>query len=278
MLDGVKLGEELTDQYGVPVTGEASDDADGQHARFAPTNIPHTQGFSVEVVIGWKSVDVRFTPATFAKPLLRAMASADAEKRTLFHAFVESAISAGADIAFEINGEKSNPLQPSTWAPEWSSLQLRFSKGPFEIDPANLKEQENLARGWAGKMLGCVLSLMPLEPVEAVLTGQPEGGGRQVLVTRYERSRINRAACIAIHGARCKVCGFDFEGRYGSIGAGFIEVHHVEMAARLAPGTILNPAIDLAPLCSNCHSMVHRKDPPYSLAEVAAMLRPVGWI
>jgi 5-methylcytosine-specific restriction protein A len=54
---------------------------------------------------------------------------------------------------------------------------------------------------------------------------------------------------------------------------GFIEVHHTELVARLAPGTILDPAIDLVPLCSNCHSVAHkRKDTPYTVDEIKAMI------
>ena len=121
-------------------------------------------------------------------------------------------------------------------------------------------------------MLGSALSLIPLEPVHPPVAGQEEGGAYQATVTRYERSEINRAACIEIHGCRCNVCAFDFEKVYGEIGLGFIEVHHVEMVSRLEAGAILDPAIDLVPLCSNCHSMAHKRNPPHAVDELRAFL------
>jgi 5-methylcytosine-specific restriction enzyme A len=69
--------------------------------------------------------------------------------------------------------------------------------------------------------------VLPVEPVEPPPVGEVEGAIVEVVSRRYERSRINRAACIEIQGARCLVCGFDFGVAYGRIGEGFIHVHHV---------------------------------------------------
>lgn len=111
------------------------------------------------------------------------------------------------------------------------------------------------------RLLGSVLSLMPLEPVQIQLAGEAEEGASQAVVTKYERSAINRAACIELQGTGCTVCGVDFAAVYGPIGFGYVEVHHVEPIASLAPGTILDPPKDLVPLCSNCHSMAHKRSP-----------------
>jgi 5-methylcytosine-specific restriction enzyme A len=271
MLNASRLAEILTDRYGVPVIGSAVDDADGQHARFQPSGIPQTQGFNIAVSIGWRTVEAEFTPATYAKPLLSAMAAAEAEKRTLFQTFVKSALNAGAQVRFQISGNPVDPLRPETWPANWNSMLLHFSKGPMEIDGKNPAAIESLALTWVSRMLGCALSLIPLEPVKQP-AGEAEGGAYQATVTRYERSEINRAACIEIHGCRCKACAFEFDKVYGEIGRDFIQVHHVEMVSRLAPGTILDPEIDLVPLCSNCHSMVHRRNPPYTVDELKAFI------
>lgn len=57
---------------------------------------------------------------------------------------------------------------------------------------------------------------------------------------------------------RCEVprCGFDFAAVYGSIGEGFIHVHHKKpLAART---TYEQTALgDLALVCANCHAMIH---------------------
>jgi 5-methylcytosine-specific restriction protein A len=67
----------------------------------------------------------------------------------------------------------------------------------------------------------------------------------------------------AIRGARGalsrEVCGFDFARTYGSLGAGFIEAHHILPLAEVGTGT--TKLADLAPVCSNCHRMLHRAKP-----------------
>jgi 5-methylcytosine-specific restriction protein A len=77
--------------------------------------------------------------------------------------------------------------------------------------------------------------------------------------TVFERKRGNRLACLAAHGYKCAVCGFDFEEHYGILGKEFIEVHHIIPLSQIRKEYIINPKKDLVPLCSNCHSMIHRK-------------------
>lgn len=74
----------------------------------------------------------------------------------------------------------------------------------------------------------------------------------------YERSARNRRRALEIHGHQCMACGFDFNEVYGAEYArSYIEVHHVKSITK-TQGPV-NPETDLAPLCSNCHSMAHRK-------------------
>ncbi|WP_156956806.1 HNH endonuclease [Sphingomonas astaxanthinifaciens] len=56
---------------------------------------------------------------------------------------------------------------------------------------------------------------------------------------------------------RCSVCKFDFEAKYGKIGAGFIEAHHIIPVAMIEPG-VATKLSDLVAVCSNCHRMLHR--------------------
>jgi len=59
---------------------------------------------------------------------------------------------------------------------------------------------------------------------------------------------------------RCSICSFSFPETYGKVGEGFIEAHHTQPISSLAPDTIISMA-DLVPVCSNCHSMLHRHRP-----------------
>jgi hypothetical protein len=58
---------------------------------------------------------------------------------------------------------------------------------------------------------------------------------------------------------RCWVCRFDFGEAYGKkLGDGFIEMHH-EQWLSLHPTRAQRRVIDLVPVCSNCHRMIHRR-------------------
>lgn len=109
---------------------------------------------------------------------------------------------------------------------------------------------------------------------ENALSGETmfsEGQWMQRWSTTYERNAQLRAAAIKLHGVACMGCGFNFESKYGVIGSGFIEVHHTKPISSLGGESSVNPATDLIVLCSNCHSIVHRKRPsPLSLEELKA--------
>jgi predicted HNH restriction endonuclease len=94
------------------------------------------------------------------------------------------------------------------------------------------------------------------EPEEA--TVRTEGGMKLRTVRQYERHSGSRDDAIAIHGTECMGCGFDFGKTYGTLGRGYIEVHH---AMPLADYGIreTDPEKDLTVLCANCHRMVHRR-------------------
>ncbi|TFD23796.1 HNH endonuclease [Cryobacterium sp. TMT2-23] len=101
----------------------------------------------------------------------------------------------------------------------------------------------------------------------------PEGAVSTVKVNRYERNPINRLRCISRYGAKCWVCGLDFGELYGPAAAGFIEVHHRIPVSAMGPGYLVDPVRDLVPLCSNCHSAAHRRNPPYQPSEIRELLR-----
>ena len=85
--------------------------------------------------------------------------------------------------------------------------------------------------------------------------------GRKIVVSsvRVERNDKNRKACIEHHGLTCSACGFNFEETYGDLGRGFIEVHHIVPLSKFLEEKPVDPANELAPLCSNCHRMIHRQ-------------------
>ncbi|MHB1689857.1 MAG: HNH endonuclease [Thiomonas sp.] len=108
-------------------------------------------------------------------------------------------------------------------------------------------------------------------------TALVEGQQTQRWTTTYERNPQLRADAIRLHGVVCMGCGFNFETKYGAIGSGFIEVHHTKPISSFGGAVPVNPSSDLVVLCSNCHSIVHRKRPsPLSLEALRASVRSLG--
>ena len=92
--------------------------------------------------------------------------------------------------------------------------------------------------------------------------------------SKYERSRKARKECLEYYGYTCRVCGFDFEKQYGKIGREFIEVHHrTEVSSYGGTNHKVHPIEDLIPVCSNCHSMLHRTRPAMSIADLSSLVK-----
>lgn len=100
-----------------------------------------------------------------------------------------------------------------------------------------------------------------------------EGALVTVRVNRFERDKNARRLCLQALGTACLVCGFDFKKRYGEIGKDFIHVHHLIPLAAKRKRYAVNPQKDLCPVCPNCHEMLHRRNPPFSIIELKKRLR-----
>ncbi|MDA0525446.1 HNH endonuclease [Methanococcoides alaskense] len=67
---------------------------------------------------------------------------------------------------------------------------------------------------------------------------------------------------------RCEVCGMNYEEVYGEIGKNYIIAHHIEP---IGSRNVSSPTTidDIALLCSNCHNMIHKINPPMSIEELS---------
>lgn len=95
-----------------------------------------------------------------------------------------------------------------------------------------------------------------------------EGQSKTITTKSYDRNPRARKICLNHHGFSCNVCGFEFEKAYGELGSEFIEVHHLKMISSIKEEYEIDPIQDLRPVCSNCHRMLHRKNPPLSIDEL----------
>jgi predicted HNH restriction endonuclease len=116
------------------------------------------------------------------------------------------------------------------------------------------------------------VQLLPDE--EPVPFQAKEGARLQVEVNIYERSLAARKRCMAHYGATCTICGFDFEATYGEVGTGFIHVHHIIPLSEVDESYVVDPVRDLRPVCPNCHAMIHRRSPAFTIAEIRERLKP----
>lgn len=99
-----------------------------------------------------------------------------------------------------------------------------------------------------------------------------EGRLTEAKVLRRQRNRAARQQCLEASGYTCYVCDFNFEKTYGDIGKNFLEVHHTKPLATYDDEHPI-PQSELVALCSNCHSMVHRKREVLDVNELKKMLQ-----
>jgi 5-methylcytosine-specific restriction protein A len=104
------------------------------------------------------------------------------------------------------------------------------------------------------------------------LNGFPEGGRVTLEVNRYERDHRNRTLCLQARGYRCTVCDFNFAERYGELGRDYIHVHHLTPVSQMGNGYVINPLVDLVPICPNCHAMIHKANPPLTPESLKILL------
>lgn len=98
--------------------------------------------------------------------------------------------------------------------------------------------------------------------------------GKPIVQTRTLRQRSAKLTNEAKsryyeeHGElRCQICGMNFEEVYGELGEGYIEAHHPDPVSEM-DGEQFVDVDGIVLLCANCHRMVHRKSPPYSIEDL----------
>lgn len=115
---------------------------------------------------------------------------------------------------------------------------------------------------------------LSIEALDFLTTSLGASEGRSDRAFHFYRERnkkiinLKKQLFIQQHGGLyCEACGFDFFSKYGERGKNYAEVHHnIPISDPAFTGkTRLS---DLSVLCSNCHRMIHRKNPWISVAEL----------
>jgi predicted HNH restriction endonuclease len=99
-----------------------------------------------------------------------------------------------------------------------------------------------------------------------------EGERQRVYLSKIERDPALRKMAISIHGTRCFACDMSFGERYGATAKEFIHIHHKHPLSLTQGPTAVDARLDLAPLCPNCHAVVHLGQKLLSINEVRQLM------
>ena len=137
-----------------------------------------------------------------------------------------------------------------------------------ELAAGFLVEGSAGAGNWAGGIDADVDSQSDISEEFGIPAGTSVTETRKYVFHRkIERNRTAARHAKKFHGTRCQACQLDFGERYGYLGNGFIEAHHLRPIATLEEGVPVkyDVAADFAVLCSNCHRMIYRSPDPSDL-------------
>lgn len=150
----------------------------------------------------------------------------------------------------------------------------RFSKMHWDTQMSGVRIPEDVATALQDECarIASVEDFKLPDEIDATPT-YPEGAKRVVTINSYERNPRARQVCISHYGVRCFVCGFSFAKAYGEVGEGLIHVHHLILLSQKGESYNLDPIEELRPVCPNCHAIIHRRVPHYTIEEVKAMLQ-----
>lgn len=141
-----------------------------------------------------------------------------------------------------------------------------------EKSGANVKSKTEIYNKYLGLIDNNIITTIYPDEVDPEVK-YSEGKTKQVLVNSYERNQLARTKCIEHYGLNCQVCDFNFNQKFGELGKDFIHVHHIVDISTIGNEYSVNPIEDLIPVCPNCHSMLHKKKPAYTINELKQIIK-----
>lgn len=275
MLDKDTVRNSLETAYDIPFSVQVSYENKEPVFMLAPED-SGKEFFDIKVSFRNRvRITMEFIPQKYSVNFIHSMGERAYAQRRIFVSYYMLMKTKGARQTVRVNGEELNMMDVDSWPKDWSTFEARATKIPvFEEGKADYAEA---AQEWGSLMMGMVLSLadiVPIEDEEPEQQGYSEGDARRTESVRYERNPLNRKLCLEAKGYECAVCGFDFEKIYGELGHHFIHVHHIVPVSQVGPGYVIDPVKDLIPVCPNCHAMLHKSDPPLypdQLKEIVAI-------
>jgi len=232
-------------------------------------NLPQPYGFEVRVQQSLMSTKAQLVLDSFPGDLLMMCKGSFAKRKEEVASVIIAAESSGIDTQILVDGQESyDGFEHSLW----ESLEVNLHK-KFE----NYEDAANCLKLTVMMIFSIMIPLITEESEqlleEVSVEYQEEGRKTSSIVNKYERSRVNRAIALEIHGFVCAACGLRMADLYGPIGEGVIHVHHLQPISSMEAPRVLNPATDLIPLCPNCHTVVHRINPPLNISQLQEAIK-----
>lgn len=230
--------------------------------------LPAPKGFRVRVADNYMAWDAQVVLDDLSLKLVQVMGDRAKLRELEFRSGIDSIRKSSQTCEVVLNGL---PLGSEELPNEWSDFEAKITVG-FAVESRLEKLVDALIFAIS---IPLVLLQEDLHP--ALLTASNseeilEGEKSTVLQNKYERSRFNRAMCLRAHGFTCMACGDTLSKKYGVVAQELVHVHHITPVATLGGATIVDPINDLVPLCPNCHNVIHRKNPPFSMEELKGII------
>ncbi len=261
----------ISQRIGIPV--EANLLSDGMACLdLNPSGSHPNDAFAIRFALGWRSAAAEFLPGKYAAPLMAQMGTASSDGKSALIAFASALNARKTQLLFRVNGVEISPFDSTHWPSDWKKVELQARSAFQVINSNDIGQMRRLIVELVVPVFGMVTALIGTEESDIVTVGELEGRQFQVIDNRYERKKINREACVQLKGCRCVACGFDFADFYGSLGYGYIEIHHTTPVSQIGPDYRINIITDMEPLCANCHAMVHREDPPVTITKLKSII------
>ncbi len=256
----IKITDEIYEKTGITVESSITSGKPRKSLMFWFDNFNRSNGpvFSIRPSgLNWHIISIEFGPYA-AACIEHIKNKATHDSYSLAYAFIEQL---DEKYNVKLNGE----IIKKNW-----KIDTGFS---IQVSLKNLNQNDlesiiNSIKIAMIPLMSAVAELIGYEDED----GDKEGGLKQSIITKKERSPRNRLLCLSMHGEICNVCGLDPKSIYGSNLDSILEVHHIEPLSETDEAKVYNPRTDLIPLCPNCHRAIHKRKPAYKPDELKGIL------
>jgi len=276
MMNVTKLGLMLSAHHGLNIVASSSHDDKDRTVHSYPADIEKSESFQIVTHLGRNRIRTALEWGNFAADTINSVSLSNSDGSRVFGEYARYLKGKGAKLTLKINDYPEDPENMNHEGGQIRGFELQLSSPVIDLSDPNEDQLIERAFEWSSPLWGMMLSILPTEAMESEVqeleSGLPEGARTRVEVNRYERSRKYRNLCLTVLGASCKVCEFNFGDTFGALGEGYMHVHHLIPVSGMPQDYQFDPLKDLVPVCPNCHSMLHKEDPPLSIEKLKTIM------